>query len=81
MVVASTLTFLAANKKLGLVSKGKLVEMAMENERRVGVNSGGYVIFLTCTPLLTHNKHAVWIRPLLSCPPLRQPSTLAFSPS
>lgn len=48
MVVASTLAFLAVNGKLdgadiagqGL-TKGKLVKMAMENERRVGVNSGG----------------------------------------
>jgi hypothetical protein len=41
MVVASTLTFLATNKKLGGITKGQLVEIAMENERRVGVNSGG----------------------------------------
>ncbi|KAF7967965.1 hypothetical protein HWV62_32427 [Athelia sp. TMB] len=49
MVVASTLAFLAVNGKLddtaraaseGL-NKGKLVEMSMENEKRVGVNSGG----------------------------------------
>lgn len=47
MVVASTLSFLAVNGKLDganlreVLSKGKLVEMAMENEKRVGVNSGG----------------------------------------
>ncbi|KZT67489.1 Galactokinase [Daedalea quercina L-15889] len=41
MVVASTLSFLAVNNKLGNLTKGQLVEMAMENERRVGVNSGG----------------------------------------
>ncbi|KAL4245588.1 Galactokinase [Abortiporus biennis] len=41
MVVASTLSFLAVNCKLDDVSKGKLVEMAVENEKRVGVNSGG----------------------------------------
>jgi hypothetical protein len=47
MVVASTLAFLAINGKLEntggaeVVSKGQLVEMAMENEKRVGVNSGG----------------------------------------
>ncbi|KAH8092569.1 Galactokinase [Cristinia sonorae] len=45
MVVASTLAFLAVNGKLeqqgnGL-TKGKLVSMAVENEKRVGVNSGG----------------------------------------
>ncbi|KZT02253.1 Galactokinase [Laetiporus sulphureus 93-53] len=41
MVVASTLAFLAVNNKLGGLTKGQLVEMAMENEKRVGVNSGG----------------------------------------
>lgn len=41
MVVASTLAFLAANDKLEGLTKGQLVEMAMENEKRVGVNSGG----------------------------------------
>jgi galactokinase len=42
MVVASTLAFLAVNDKLDGISKGSLVKMAMENEKRVGVNSGGY---------------------------------------
>ncbi|KAL0568213.1 galactokinase [Marasmius crinis-equi] len=51
MVVASTLTFLAVNGKLDAnltatddskkISKGELVEMAVANEYRVGVNSGG----------------------------------------
>ncbi|KAJ7817770.1 Galactokinase [Mycena olivaceomarginata] len=44
MVVASTLAFLAINGKLegaDKVAKGELVEMSMENEKRVGVNSGG----------------------------------------
>lgn len=41
MVVASTLAFMAVNDKIGGVSKGELVTLAMENERRVGVNSGG----------------------------------------
>ncbi|EIM91604.1 Galactokinase [Stereum hirsutum FP-91666 SS1] len=41
MVVASTLAFLAVNDKLEGLTKGQLVEMAMENEQRVGVNSGG----------------------------------------
>lgn len=36
MVVGSTLSFLAVNSKLGDLTKGQLVEMAMENERRVG---------------------------------------------
>ena len=50
MVVSSTLAFLAVNDKLDIVTsdgtkrritKGKLVSMAVENEKRVGVNSGG----------------------------------------
>ncbi|KAL6301197.1 Galactokinase [Sparassis latifolia] len=41
MVVASTLAFLAVNDKLSGLTKGQLVEMDMENEKRVGVNSGG----------------------------------------
>ena len=36
MVVASTLAFLAVNNKLDTVTKGKLVEISMENEKRVG---------------------------------------------
>ncbi|GJJ08335.1 hypothetical protein Clacol_002546 [Clathrus columnatus] len=35
MVVASTLAFLCANNRLDQVTKGSLVEIAMENERRV----------------------------------------------
>ncbi|KIK54012.1 hypothetical protein GYMLUDRAFT_249907 [Collybiopsis luxurians FD-317 M1] len=49
MVVGSTLAFLAVNGKLEpnftgsgpQISKGQLVEMAVANEKRVGVNSGG----------------------------------------
>ncbi|KAJ7253427.1 Galactokinase [Mycena rebaudengoi] len=46
MVVASTLAFLAINGKLDQgapnpITKGELVQMSMENEKRVGVNSGG----------------------------------------
>ena len=41
MVVASTLGFLAVNNKLDGITKGKLVEIAVANEKRVGVNSGG----------------------------------------
>lgn len=36
MVVASTLVFLAVNGKLEGLKKGRLVEMAVENEKRVG---------------------------------------------
>ena len=56
MVVASTLAFLAVNEKLELpsadgsgtrrITRSELVEMAVENEKRVGVNSGG------CAPSL-----------------------------
>ncbi|KZS92424.1 Galactokinase [Sistotremastrum niveocremeum HHB9708] len=41
MVVASTLSFLVINDKLHELTKGNLVELTMENEKRVGVNSGG----------------------------------------
>ncbi|KAE9398900.1 galactokinase gal [Gymnopus androsaceus JB14] len=45
MVVSSTLAFLAVNGKVcsngPKISKGQLVEMAVANEKRVGVNSGG----------------------------------------
>lgn len=36
MVVASTLAFLTVNNKISKLSKGDLVEIAMENEKRVG---------------------------------------------
>ena len=41
MVVASTLSFLTVNDRLDGITKGKLVEIAVTNEKRVGVNSGG----------------------------------------
>jgi hypothetical protein len=44
MDVASTRAFLAVNSKLECVTKRTLVGMAMENEGRVGVNSGGCAI-------------------------------------
>ncbi|KAJ6459427.1 Galactokinase [Mycena vitilis] len=68
MVVASTLAFLAINGKLEgtqSVAKGELVKMSMENEKRVGVNSGGMdqaasvmsvpssVLYITFYPSLT----------------------------
>lgn len=43
LVVASTLAFLAVNDKLASITQGQLVELCMENETRVGVNSGGSV--------------------------------------
>lgn len=36
MVVASTLAFLTMNNRLDKLNQGALVEMAMENEKRVG---------------------------------------------
>ncbi|KAF8176234.1 ribosomal protein S5 domain 2-type protein [Mycena galopus ATCC 62051] len=75
MVVASTLAFLAINGKARFlkemracadkVAKGELVKMSMENEKRVGVNSGGMdqaasvmsvpssVLYITFYPSLT----------------------------
>ncbi|KAJ7649836.1 Galactokinase [Roridomyces roridus] len=70
MVVASTLAFLAINGKLDnsaetKITKGELVKMSMENEKRVGVNSGGMdqaasvmsvpssVLYITFFPSLT----------------------------
>ena len=41
VVVASTLGFLAVNDKLDGITKGRLVEIAVANEKRVRVNSGG----------------------------------------
>lgn len=42
LVVASTLAFLAVEDRLESITQGQLVELCMENEKRVGVNSGGY---------------------------------------
>ncbi|KAJ7447089.1 Galactokinase [Mycena galericulata] len=69
MVVASTLAFLAINGKLEgsteKITQGELVKMSMENEKRVGVNSGGMdqaasvmsvsssVLYITFYPSLT----------------------------
>ena len=36
VVVASTLSFLVVNDKLDGITKGDLVKMTMDNERRVG---------------------------------------------
>ncbi|KAF8606393.1 Galactokinase, partial [Ceratobasidium sp. AG-I] len=41
MVVASTLAFLTINNHVSGLTKGELVEMCVQNEQRVGVNSGG----------------------------------------
>jgi len=48
MVVASTLAFLILNKKLDKLNKGSLVEMTMENEKRVGQYAGFFFWSLSC---------------------------------
>ncbi|KAF7337055.1 Galactokinase gal [Mycena venus] len=83
MVVASTLAFLAINGKLegaDKVAKGGLVKMSMENEKRVGVNSGGMdqaasvmsvpssVLYITFYPSLTASPHAAARQVLLPAP-------------
>ena len=80
MVVASTLAFLACNNKLVGIKKGELVELAVENERRVGVNSGGYV-----PPSSFKRKHThtplEWTKPHLSSPSPSPPSSSTSSHS
>ncbi|EPQ52469.1 Galactokinase [Gloeophyllum trabeum ATCC 11539] len=73
MVVASTLTFLAVNNKLTGVSKGRLVELAMENEKRVGVNSGGMD---QAASVISLPNSALYITffPTLSAEPIPLPS-------
>ncbi|OSC97727.1 galactokinase gal [Trametes coccinea BRFM310] len=73
MVVASTLAFMAVNNKLDGVTKGQLVEMAMENEKRVGVNSGGLdqAASVICTP---HSAIFVDFFPRLSAEPIPLPT-------
>ena len=66
MVVASTLAFLAVNNKLEGVTKRAFVEMAMENEKRVGVNSGGYVPYYHRAAFGNTNGIAEWTRLFLS---------------
>ncbi|TFK49794.1 Galactokinase [Heliocybe sulcata] len=73
MVVASTLTFLAVNNKLDQVNKGRLVELAMENEKRVGVNSGGMD---QAASVISLPNSALYITffPTLSAEPIPLPS-------
>ncbi|EIW57193.1 galactokinase gal [Trametes versicolor FP-101664 SS1] len=73
MVVSSTLAFLAVNNKLEGITKGQLVEMSMENEKRVGVNSGGLdqAASVICTP---HSAIFVDFFPRLSAEPIPLPT-------
>ncbi|KAJ7153677.1 ribosomal protein S5 domain 2-type protein [Mycena filopes] len=73
MVVASTLAFLAVIGKLEgaeKVEKGTLVKMSMENEKRVGVNSGGMnqaASILFVSALVLHILFPVLTAPTLPC--------------
>lgn len=86
MVVASTLAFLAVNGKLDAniakdgsnkISKGDLVKLAVANEKRVGVNSGGMdqAASVICTP-----SSALYISffPSLFASPVPLPSGAVF---
>ncbi|EMD32074.1 hypothetical protein CERSUDRAFT_119060 [Gelatoporia subvermispora B] len=73
MVVASTLAFLAVNNKLSGLTKGQLVEMAMENEKRVGVNSGGMDQAASVISL-PHSALYITFFPSLSAEPIPLPT-------
>ncbi|KXN86753.1 Galactokinase [Leucoagaricus sp. SymC.cos] len=85
MVVASTLAFLAVNNKLEHqpgstyipLSKGNLVTMAMENEKRVGVNSGGMD---QAASVMSNPSSALYITfyPTLSASPAPLPPRARF---
>ncbi|XP_006459627.1 hypothetical protein AGABI2DRAFT_65690 [Agaricus bisporus var. bisporus H97] len=83
IVVASTLAFLAVNNKLtsgstdAPLSKGELVKMAMENETRVGVNSGGMD---QAASVMSVNSSALYITffPILNTSPVPLPSGAKF---
>ncbi|KAF8808656.1 Galactokinase [Phlegmacium glaucopus] len=90
MVVASTLAFLAVNGKLeqdpdmsatasAALNKGGLVQLAMKNEKRVGVNSGGMdqaasvmsdpssALYITFYPMLTASAVPLPVRAVFVC--------------
>ncbi|KAF8150116.1 galactokinase gal [Crassisporium funariophilum] len=88
MVVASTLAFLAVNGKLEeqhkvgtskSLNKGELVQLAMQNEKRVGVNSGGMdqaasvmsdpssALYISFYPSLTASAVPLPIRAVFVC--------------
>ncbi|TFK36667.1 Galactokinase [Crucibulum laeve] len=86
MVVASTLAFLAVNGKLSdsataatdhQLSKGELVKMSMENEKRVGVNSGGMD---QAASVMSDSSSALYITfyPTLKAAPVRLPPGAVF---
>ncbi|KAF9001591.1 galactokinase gal [Cyathus striatus] len=87
MVVASTLAFLAVNGKFddntndnnltSYITKGELVKMAMENEKRVGVNSGGMD---QAASVMSDCSSALYITfyPALKASPVRLPDKAVF---
>lgn len=86
MVVASTLAFLAVNGKLedaatasgkALLNKGDLVRISMENEKRVGVNSGGMD---QAASVMSDPSSALYIsfHPELKAEPVRLPPGAVF---
>ncbi|KAI0312445.1 galactokinase gal [Amylostereum chailletii] len=79
MVVASTLAFLAANQKLEGVSKGALVQMAVANEKRVGVNSGGMD---QAASVISTTASALYVSffPHLAATPIRLPGSSSAGP-
>lgn len=64
MVVASTLSFLFLNDAIKHCSQGQLVDMAMRNERVVGVNSGGMDVRLLFLLLFKSNFTPDGVPPL-----------------
>ena len=62
------------------VKKGELVELAVENERRVGVNSGGYVPQSLFKRKHTHTP-LEWTKPHPSSPSPSPPSSSTSSRS
>ncbi|KAG6856269.1 hypothetical protein H0H87_005954 [Tephrocybe sp. NHM501043] len=83
MVVASTLAFLAVNAKLddhatsAHLTKGDLVRMSMENEKRVGVNSGGMD---QAASVISDASSALYISffPILKATPVLLPAGSVF---
>lgn len=81
MVVASSLSFLVMNNRLEGLTKRALVEMAMKNERRVGVNSGGMD---QAASVISDSNNALYItfHPTLEAEPIPIPASAnpAFNP-
>ncbi|KAH8113709.1 galactokinase gal [Phellopilus nigrolimitatus] len=72
MVVASTLSFLAVNDKLDGITKGDLVEMAVENETRVGMSSMDQSASVICN---ANSALFISFFPRLSAKPIPLPIT------